>query len=319
MAWLGEPWLLVGLGFGLLIFGGEALVRGAVTTARGLGVSSLLIGLTIVGFGTSTPELLTSVTAALAGSPGLAVGNIVGSNIANLLLVVGLAALLRPMAVEPRGFLRDGLVLLAVTGAAIVFLLRGHIDGRIGLWFLGALALYVLVSFLQERGRAAQSDTAPMPVRRGSIPRALLLTLVGIAITVLGAKLLVDGALVLARQAGVSETLLGLTLVAVGTSLPELVTTVLAAVRRQSEVALGNAMGSNIYNVLGILGVTALVRPIDAPADLGWVDLGVMAASALLLVLTGLNRGRLGRLFGLFMLAGYGGYIAWLAWRAGAF
>lgn len=309
-AWFADPWVLVGAGFLLLIGGGEALVRGAVSAAGRLGVSPLLIGLTIVGFGTSLPELLTSLTAALAGSPGLAVGNVLGSNIANLLLIVGLAALLRPIVIEPHAFTRDGWVLLAVTVAALAVVIAGRVGARIGLGFLAALAGYILLTFLQERRHALP----PEKTKRGGLAGPLLATLLGIGLTVGGARLLVGGALILARRAGLSETLLGLTLVAVGTSLPELVTSVVAAVRGQSAVALGNALGSNIFNVLGILGVTALVRPITIPPDLTWIDLMALAGSAFSVVLIGFSRDRIGRPHGLAMLAAYGAYVAWLIW-----
>lgn len=311
MAWMSNPWALAAAGFLLLIGGGEALVRGAVGAAGRLGVSPLLIGLTIVGFGTSTPELVTSLTAALAGSPGLAVGNVIGSNIANLLLVVGLAAALRPVPVEPRAFTRDGWVLLAATVAGLAALLAGHIDGRMGLGFLAGLAAYVLLGFLQERRHVAAAAVSAS--HRGGLAGPLLLTLAGIGLTVFGARLLVGGALVLARRAGLSETLLGLTLVAVGTSLPELVTTVVAAIRGESAVALGNALGSNIYNLLAILGVTALVRPIPVPADLTLIDLLAFAGSAVAVVFLGFAGPRLERRHGLLLLGAYGAYVAWLA------
>lgn len=311
MAWITQPWGLVAAGFLLLIGGGEVLVRGSVSAARRLGVSPLLIGLTIVGFGTSSPELLTSLTAANAGSPGLAVGNVIGSNIANLLLVVGLAAALRPVPIEPRAFSRDSAALMLATIAALATVVVGRIDLRMGLIFLALLVGYILLAYLQERRNAAGEASTE---RGGGLAWPLVLTAVGIMMTVGGARFLVDGALTLARQFGLSETVLGLTLVAVGTSLPELATTVVAAARGESAVALGNAIGSNIYNVLGILGVTALVRPIAMPQDLGWVDLIVFAGSAVLVVGLGLAAPRLERRHGLVMLAIYAAYVAWLVW-----
>jgi cation:H+ antiporter len=311
MAWITQPWGLVAAGFLLLIGGGEVLVRGSVAAARRMGVSPLLIGLTVVGFGTSSPELLTSLTASTAGSPGLAVGNVIGSNIANLLLVVGLAATLRPVPIESRAFTRDSAALMLAMIAALAAVAVGRIDARMGLVFLAGLVGYILLAYLQEH-RHASAEAPAEP--RGGLIWPLALTAAGILMTVGGARFLVDGALTLARQFGLSETVLGLTLVAVGTSLPELATTVVAAARGESAVALGNAIGSNIYNVLGILGITALVRPIAMPQDLGWIDLIVFAGSAILVVGVGLATPRLERRHGLVMLAVYAAYVAWLVW-----
>jgi cation:H+ antiporter len=203
-------------------------------------------------------------------------------------------------------------MLLGVTVAALAVLLAGRLDSRVGIAFLAALAGYVLLGYWQERRAAAPTERD----RRG-LAGPLLLTAAGIGLTMLGAQWLVDGALVLARRAGLSETLLGLTLVAVGTSLPELVTTVVAAIRGQSAVALGNALGSNIYNVLGILGVTALARPIAMPADLTLIDLLAFTGSALVVVFLGFAGPRLERRHGLMLLAAYGAYIAWLVAGSG--
>ncbi len=317
--------LLVG-GLALLGGGGELLVRGAVRVAERLGVSPLLIGLTLVGFGTSTPELVTSVQASLAGSPGIAVGNVVGSNIANILLILGVAALLCPIAVATSALKRDGVLVLAlaVAFAAIGFLLP--LDRWLGAAFLAGLAGYLLYAWRQEsRGTdghcAAQAKAEAF---EGTHPKLhagagaglagpAALALGGLVLVVLGGRLLVDGAIRLAEGFGVPETVIGLTIVAVGTSLPELVTSVVAAARRQPEVALGNVLGSNIYNVLGILGMTALVSPTVVPAEIARFDSLVMVAvSAALLVVawTGL---RIGRREGAALLAGYVAYV-WAIW-----
>jgi len=223
-------WLMLG-GLVLLAVGGDVLVRGAVGAARALGVSPLLIGLTLVGFGTSTPELVTSLQAAAQGSPGIAMGNVVGSNICNILLILGLAALLRPIVFHPQAFRRDGLVLALVTAAAVAVVLYGRLTPAVGAAFLAALAIYIVVSWLQERrapasdpeaGRLEDTAEAAAPARPRVLP-GLLLAVAGIALTIFGARLLVDGAIQIARASGISETVIGLTVVAVGTSLPELV------------------------------------------------------------------------------------------------
>jgi len=315
-----DPTVLILGGLVLLAVGGETLVRGAVGAAKALGVSPLLIGLTLVGFGTSTPELVTSLQAALQGSPGLALGNVVGSNIANILLILGVAALIRPIHFDPRAFARDGVVLGAATLACIAVVLYGRLTPLIGAGFLAALILYVVVSWLQER-RAPAGDpeaerleheaAASAPPRPTGVWGGVLLAIVGIALTVVGARLLVDGAIAIARDWGVSETLIGLTIVAVGTSLPELVASTVAALRGRSDVAFGNVVGSNIYNVLGVLGITALVKPIPAPPELARADIWVMLAAALLILFQ--RNLRLGRMEGLGLLMCYALYVSFLA------
>ncbi len=311
-----DPWLMIAAGLLLLAAGGETLVRGAVGAARALGVSPLLIGLTLVGFGTSTPELVTALQAASRGSPGIAVGAVVGSNIANILLILGLGALLRPIRFEAAAFRRDGAVLALVTVACLVVVLYGRLTPVVGAVFVAALASYVVLSWLQERRapagdaeaeRIADTAEAAGPGRPRVLP-GLLLAVGGIVLTIGGARLLVDGAIEVARASGVSETVIGVTIVALGTSLPEMVASIAAAVRGRSDVAFGNVVGSNIYNVLGILGVTALVKPIAVPAEVAAFDIWVMAGAALLLLAQ--RNLRLGRREGLVLLLCYGLYVA---------
>ena len=304
----------------LLVLGGDALVRGAVAVARRLGLSPLLIGLTLVGFGTSTPELVTSLQAAFAGSPGIAVGNVVGSNTANILLILGVAAVIYPVVTSRSALLRDGGVVLLAALAAVAIVLYGQLVWLAGGVFVILLAGYIVYSYLRER--VVKDDAAAMHEGEveiaepgpHSLPLALALSVGGIGLTILGAKLLVDGSIELAAAAGISETLVGLTLVAVGTSLPELVTSVMAAVRRHGDVAFGNVLGSNIYNVFGILGVTAMVKPIPVPAEIAVFDIWVMLAATLLLLAVAATGWRISRAEGGVLLAGYGAYIAALVW-----
>jgi cation:H+ antiporter len=306
---------LLALGLVLLVLGGEALVRGAVALAQRLGVSPLLIGLTLVGFGTSTPELVTSLLAALAGSPDMAVGNVVGSNIANVLLILGVAAALAPFACDPAAFRRDGTMLvlsaLVCTGVA----LSGAIGRLAGALFLALLLAYLVLTYRRERAApdaaAALHEheidlAAPLP---RSLPLALVLAVGGILLTVLGARFLVQGAIGLAAAAGISEAVIGLTVVAVGTSLPELVTAVMASWRRQADIVFGNVVGSNIFNLLGILGTTALVHPLAVPAEILRLDLWVMLAVTALMILFAITGWRLTRGEGLVFLLGYAGYL----------
>ncbi len=305
-------------GFLLLVAGGDSLVRGAVAIARRIGVSPLLIGLTLVGFGTSTPELLTSVQAALAGSPGIAFGNVVGSNTANILLILGIAALISPLRTSPDAFRRDGTVVLLSALACVGVVLFGRLDRPIGVVLVVLLIAYIVYTYRRERvvhdasaamHEAEASAAEPAPTR---LWVATLFTLGGMALTVLGARFLVDGAIELARAAGISETIVGLTIVAVGTSLPELVTSVMAAVRRQSDVAFGNIVGSNIYNVLGILGVTAIVRPIPVPPEIARLDIWVMLAATVLLLVFSVTGWRVTRTEGGVLLAAYIAYVGYL-------
>lgn len=278
------------IGLFLLLLGGELLVRGAVSSARTLGVSPLLIGLTLVGFGTSTPELVTSVTAALAGSPGIAVGNVVGSNIANILLILGVAALIYPLSVDKKGFKRDAIMLMASAIACLGVVLHGHIGQLAGISFIAALIAYIIYVYRTEKQApdeaALVAEHIAADARPGPKPMllALAMALIGIAITIMGARFLVDGAVALAKGFGISDTIIGLTIVAVGTSMPELVTSVMAALRKHADVAYGNIIGSNIFNVLFILGSTALIKPTDIPAQIAAVDIWVMLFATALLV-----------------------------------
>jgi cation:H+ antiporter len=301
---------MLAAGLVLLVLGGELLVRGAVRSAAALGVSPLLIGLTLVGFGASTPELVTSVQAALVGSPGVAVGNVVGSNICNILLILGLAALIRPVVAEPRGFRRDGPVLAAATVIGLGVVLWGEIGRLAGVVLVGLLVAYVVGAYLSERSAAREGD--PLPVAPRGLAVGLPMALAGLALVVVGADWLVDGAITLARGWGVSETLIGLTIVAVGTSLPELTASVIAAIRGQSDVAFGNIVGSNIYNILGILGVTALVKPLEVPQAIVAFDGWVMLAATAAMIAFAYSGALVTRREGGAMLAGYATYLGWL-------
>lgn len=313
-----EVWVLIGLGLLMLLVGGELLVRGAVASATALGVSPLLIGLTLVGFGTSTPELVTSVLAALNGSPGIAVGNVVGSNIANILFILGLSAVIYPMAVNPKGFRRDAMMLSAAALACLGVVLAGRMGMLVGLAFLASLVAYVVFVYVQEK--RAPDEAAVVAEHRaqdaGGGPRQLALSLAmavgGIAITIFGARFLVDGAISLAKGLGVSDTIIGLTIVAVGTSMPELVTSVMAALRKHSDVAYGNIVGSNIFNVLFILGTTSIIQPIDIPAQIASFDIWVMLAATGLLVYFARTGATLQRWEGWVFLSSYIAYTGYL-------
>lgn len=292
-----------------LFFGGEALVRGSVGIARRMAIPPLLIGLTVVGFGTSTPELLVSVQAALRGVPDIALGNIIGSNIANILLIVGLSALVWPIRVMGATLRRDTAVMMAAALVLVPIFAMGQIGRPAGFILVAGLAAYLFWAYRQPGEAVAEDADVPAPA---STLVSVLWVIGGLVALMVGARLLVDGAVSIARGFGISEAFIGLTIVAVGTSLPELATSLIAALRRQSEIAIGNIVGSNIFNVLGILGVTALITPIPVASRFLTFDLPVMIAVSLLLTALLLTRPVIGRGVGVAMLAGYVAYV-WAA------
>ncbi|EDP64661.1 K+-dependent Na+/Ca+ exchanger related-protein [alpha proteobacterium BAL199] len=302
--------LLLLAGLVLLLVGGEVLVRGATAIAERLGMPHFVVGVVVVGFGTSMPELVTSVEAALVGAPGIAVGNIVGSNIANILLILGLSAMLAPIAVDRAVLRRDGVIALIAAVACLILAALDGIDRLTGALLVAGLVAYIYVTI--RHPACADCPAADETVARPNILLALLLSGVGLVVLIWGADLLVTAAIALARTSGVSESVIGLTVVAIGTSLPELATSVIAAVRRQADIALGNILGSNIYNVLGILGTTALIKPVAIPDDIASTDVWVMVAATLLLLVFATTGRRICRLEGVSFVALYGGYIGWL-------
>jgi len=307
-------------GFVLLFFGGEIVVRGAVALAQRFGVSPLVIGLTIVGFGTSLPELLVSLNAALAGAPGIAVGNVVGSNIANTMLILGAAALVCPIVVSPDAVQRDGLAMVGVTAVFIIIAMGGSAEAHEGVFMVAVLALYVGVSLWRDM----RADDAAAQLHREEaeeltgLPRRLWLmiaaTLGGFAAVGFGAELLVGGATALAMSAGIPEEVIGLTLVAVGTSLPELATSMVAAYRGHSDVCLGNVIGSNIFNLFGILGITAIATPVPFAEKIVEFDLWVLAGVTVLLIPFLMSGWRLSRVEGSILIALYAVYVACQFW-----
>ncbi len=289
-----------------LFFGGEALVRGSVGIARRMAIPPLLIGLTVVGFGTSTPELLVSVDAAWRGVPDIALGNIVGSNIANILLIIGLSALVWPIKVMGATLRRDTAVMMAAALVLVPVFAMGQLGRPAGIILVAGLAAYLVWAYRQPGDVAAEEVGVPAPA---SALVSTLWVIGGLVALMVGARFLVDGAVNIARGYGISEAFIGLTIVAIGTSLPELATSLIAAFRRQSEIAIGNIVGSNIFNVLGILGVTASIAPIPVASRFLTFDLPVMIAASLVLTALLLTRPVIGRGLGVLMLAGYAAYV----------
>lgn len=311
------PVLVAGLV--LLIAGAELLVRSSVIIATRLGIPSLVIGLTIVAFGTSAPEVVASVAAALRNSPGIAVGNIVGSNITNALLVAGATALLAPIAVSSAALRRDGFVALL---GAVIFWLTCALQGlsiATGIALLLGLAGYIVYSYLSEKrhgsivGGTSPAEAAPRASDHPlSLPLAVIGAIVGAVLLAFGGGLLIDAAVSLAERLGVSEVVIGLTIIAVGTSLPELATSMLAALRGRPEIAFGNIIGSNIFNVLGIGGLTAMLSQGNVPGRLVTVDFPIMVVTTGLLLLVAMTGLRIGRREGAALLAIFALYVGFV-------
>jgi cation:H+ antiporter len=300
--------LMIIAGLVLLVFGGDALVKGASALARRMGVSELMIGLTLVGFGTSTPELVTSINAAMIGSPGIAVGNVVGSNIANILLILGTAALIYPIAIQRDAMKRDGFFLMLSALMCLALVYAGFMDriwGAAFIVFLLGYTYYVYTKEKQTHPDLASAHEEP----HSSLIKDIGYAVGGIAVTIAGAKLLVSGSVDLARIAGIDETIIGLTIVAVGTSLPEMVTSVMAALKKKSDIAIGNIVGSNIYNIWFIMGATALVKPIAVPETIIGFDIWVMLAATVALLVLTFAQGKISRIAGGLFLAGYAAYV----------
>ena len=307
------------LGLVILLLAGDSLVRGAVNMSLRLGVPALIVSLTIVAFGTSAPELLIAIRAVQDGAPGIAMGNVVGSNTANVLLVLGLPAIMATLHSSECETRKTYVFMLTASVLFIGLAFRGVFDWQAALILLAALAYVLGDSFLhvqrhrREMAGLALEETEVEEVE-GADPdmpwwKILVFLTLGLVGLPLGADLLVDASINIARMFGVSEVVIGLTLVAVGTSLPELATTVMAAIRGQADVALGNVIGSNMFNLLAIIGITALIGPIPVAPEFLQFDLWVMLAASLLLVPFVFMKMNITRTWGIVLTALYAAYV----------
>lgn len=308
--------VLLFLGVVLLTAGGEALIRGSLAAAKRLGVSPLLSGLVIVGFGTSAPELVVSIDAAVSGRPDIAIGNVVGSNISNVFLILGICALITPLAVRPLALRRDAVTVVAASVLFLVLVGGSALDRVDALILVLALFSYLLWAYFSERAapvpsaemhKAESEEISWMPE---SVPWIVAAVLVGLGLLIGGSQVLLTGAVGLAELFGVSEAVIGLTIVAVGTSLPELSISVIAAIRRHADVAVGNILGSNIFNLLGILGISAFLQPLPVHERILNFDQWVMLGAAVLLLAFLYTGRRLSRIEGGMLLLCYGIYVA---------
>ena len=301
-------------GFVLLYFGGDWLVNGGVALARRFRISSLVIGMTIVAFGTSAPELLVSMMSSIKGSAGIAMGNVIGSNIANIGLILGLTAMLCPIPTQNRKVSANGLVMILASVLVLVFSLNNGLSRTEGLILFAGIILFTVISI--RLGRTSKEEFEPVADGQGkqmSVLAALLLIVLSCAMLAFGADFMVDGATSVAKALGVSDKVIGLTIVALGTSLPELAASVAAALKKEMDISIGNIIGSNIFNLMCVLGVSASIRPI--PFDymqyrMDFIIMMAFSAGLIILIQPWKAQGRLGRISGIIMFAAYAIY-AW--------
>jgi len=310
--------LICGAGLVLLYYGAEGLVRGGSNLGLQLGLSPLVVGLTIVAFGTSAPELAVSLNAVLADRPDVAIGNVVGSNIANIGLILGLSALVSPILINVRLIRIDIPIMIGTSLLFCLLMWNGLLSRFDGGLLLTGIIVFTVFSIIAARRAGAQTqedygEELEREVHTGQRKWWLDTAMVvgGLALLILGGRFLVDGAIEIARFAGLSEAVIGLTIVAVGTSLPEMATSILAAARKLGDIAAGNIIGSNIFNILGILGASALVAPLPL-GNITWIDISVMLAFALLVLPLAYTGFTLKRWEGGLFLTGYAAYITWL-------
>jgi cation:H+ antiporter len=318
--------VLLILGIALLVKGADWLVDGASGLSSSFGVSPLFIGLTVVAFGTSAPELAVSISAAVKGSGSIAISNVIGSNIANIALVIGFSAILTPLAISKTTIRKELPFNILISFALMAMLLRGakygldRYDGFVLIIFLIIFMEYTLMMAKSDRERkrlestdilseADQEEIKKIRIKNG------ILTLIGLAMVVFGADLTVDSATEIALQLGISEALVGLTMIAIGTSLPELVTAVTAILKKQDDLAIGNIVGSNIFNICLILGVSSIIKPIGVIVDHYWADILFMSMLAVFLLLTTMKKSKITRLEGSFFFSSYIAYIIIISFR----
>jgi len=314
------PVLLIA-GFTLLLFGAEALVRGASKLAAVFGISPLVIGLTVVAFGTSAPEMAVSTMSGMAGQTNIALGNVVGSNIFNVLFILGLSALIAPLVVARKLIKIDVPLMIAISILAFLFCLDGTVGRLEGVLLFAGIIAYTLFLVFQSRrenkevrAEYAQEYGAKKTRSLNALIADVILILAGLGLLVLGSKWLVDGAVSIAQKLGISDLVIGLTVVAAGTSLPELATSVVASIRGERDIAVGNVVGSNIFNILAVMGLTGLVSPagVAVSSQALHFDIPVMILSSAACLPVFFTGGRISRREGILFLCGYIAYTAYL-------
>ena len=302
--------ILVGAGLAMLFFGAEWLVKGSVTIANKLRMSQLVIGLTIVAFGTSTPELAVSISSATKGISDVALGNVVGSNIANIGLILGLSAFIAPIAVSRKTLRKEVPLMIGISFLLLAVSIDGSISFYDGILFVGGILIFTIFSYKTTRKEVVETVISNEK-NDSSFSKSIILIVIGLILLTVGAFFTVDNAVIIAKEIGLSERIIGLTLVAVGTSLPELITSIVAAKRGHTDISVGNILGSNIFNILAILGISSSITAISVN-DSMWTDYVFMILFAVILlpiIKTGL---RIGKIEGILLVAGYVGYTAFL-------
>ncbi|MBE0570578.1 MAG: calcium/sodium antiporter [Ignavibacteriaceae bacterium] len=309
-----EILLFLILGLVALFIGAEGLIRGSSALALKIGITPLVVGLTVVAFGTSTPELVVSIKAAIIGNSSISLGNVIGSNIANIALILGVAALIKPLDVHANVIRREIPIMIGLSFLLIILI----IDGEVGLFDGIVLTLGILVYTIANIVMARKEKNAEVEAEfieglktRLGVPVSTIIIFGGLALMIFGANLFVNSAIAVAKAIGVSDAIIGLTVVAIGTSLPELITAIVASYKNEADIAIGNVVGSNIFNILGILGVTAIVIPLSS-AGISYIDFGVMLFTALILLPLSKTGFRISRFEGGLLLTGYIVYIYYL-------
>jgi cation:H+ antiporter len=302
------------LGLALLLLSGKYLVESSVVIARRFNIPPGIIGLTIVAFGTSAPELLVSIQAAVHGYPDMAMGNVIGSNISNILLVLGLTALIFPLTLQRSSVIVDWPIMIFLTLLLLLFLLDHKLSQFEGALFISLLLLYILFSVRQSRRFNNKDIEKPVILQKTPSWVSGIVFIASCAGLALGASLLVDNAAEMAKYFGISERVISVSMVALGTSLPELVTSIIAAIKKEMEISVGNILGSNIINIVSVLGITSLIKPIRTSPEVLTIDMPWMIGSALLLFafMLPLKRGRISRIQGAIMVLAYASYIYYI-------
>ncbi len=309
-----ETSLYLAGGLIFLFIGAEGLIRGASALALRVGITPLVVGLTVVAFGTSTPELVVSLKAALIGNSSISLGNVVGSNIANIALILGIAALIRPLDVHANVIRREIPIMIGLSILLIILLIDGELSLIDGIIFVAGIITYAIVNISmarKEKNAEVENEFKEGLKTKLGVPVSIVFVVGGLGLMILGANLFVTSAISIAKAIGVSDAIIGLTIVAVGTSLPELITSIVATYKNESDIAIGNVVGSNIFNILGILGITAIVIPLSS-AGISYVDFGVMIFTALILLPLSKTGFKITRFEGFFLVTGYIAYIYYL-------
>ena len=306
---------IIGGSIGLFI-GAEGLVRGASSLAIRLGISPLVVGLTVVAFATSSPELVVSIKAAIEGNPGIVVGNVVGSNICNIALILGVAAMISPMSVKTQVIKREIPIMIIVSVILLLILVDDTITRVEGVFLVIGIITYIILGYkysIKEKDNieVIKEFEEIIPKSPYKIWKSLIFMLAGLGLLVLGSNLFVDGAVAIAEKFGVSQAVIGLTIVAFGTSLPELTTSIVASFKNENDIAIGNAVGSNVFNILSVLGISSLVRPM-AGTGITMVDLSIMMFFTILILPLSRSKFTLRRGEGVLLFCGYIAYMIYL-------